>query len=310
MEIIRQNDKISNLPLCTATIGFFDGVHAGHQFLIDVLKKEAANRQQKSMVITFAAHPQTVLRPHIPMALITTLSEKLALLEATGIDYCVVLDFTKEMAQLSAQQFLQDVLSARYSVATLLVGYNHRFGHNRTDSFEQYATYGNLMNMAVVQAAQYNTANNTKINSSYIRQLLTEGKIEPANELLTRPYSFSGVVVEGQKLGRKIGFPTANLQLNDTSKLLPDFGVYAVRVIFEEKKYKGMMNIGYRPTVNSNPEARNIEVHLFNFNRDIYGQTLVVELLRKIREEKKFDSIEELTAQLEKDKRECENMRM
>ena len=305
MEIIQQNDIVHALPLCAATIGFFDGVHAGHQFLINELKKEAANRQQKSMVITFAAHPQAVLRPHVPMALITTLSEKLALLETTGIDYCVVLDFTKEMAQLSAQQFLQDVLSVRYSVATLLVGYNHRFGHNRADSFEQYVQYGNLMNMAVVLAPQYNTADKTKINSSHIRQLLTEGKIEPANELLTRPYSFSGVVVEGQKLGRKIGFPTVNLQLTNTSKLLPDSGVYAVQVIFEEKKYKGMMNIGYRPTINSNPETRNIEVHLFDFNRDIYGQTLVVEMLRKIRDEKKFDSIEELTAQLKKDKEEC-----
>ena len=304
MKILYQNDISLNLPLCTATIGFFDGVHAGHQFLIDELKKEAALRTQKSMVVTFAAHPQTILRPNTATEIITTLPEKLALLESTGIDYCVVLNFTKEMAQLSAQQFMQDILSSQYSAATLLTGYDHRFGHNRTDSFEQYVEYGHSIGVEVVRASQYQTADNVKVNSSRIRQLLKDGAITRANELLTRPYSFFGTVVEGQKLGRSIGFPTANLQPNDTAKLLLTYGVYTVKVTLNEEKYHGMMNIGCRPTIGANLES-SIEVHLFDFNKDIYGQTLKVEVLKKIRDEQKFASIEELTTQLEKDKREA-----
>ena len=304
MKVLFQNDIIPELPLCTATIGFFDGVHAGHRFLIDELKKEAGKRQHKSMVVTFAVHPQKILRHDAAIEILTTLPEKLTLLEAAAIDYCVVLEFTKEVAQLSAQQFLQEILSARYSVAALLIGHDHRFGHNRTAGFEQYAEYGRTVGIDVVQAAQYTTGDKVKVSSSRIRQLLKEGDLTQANKLLARSYSFSGTVTNGQKLGRQLGFPTANLQPNDSAKLLPASGVYAVRCVFADKKHNGMMNIGFRPTINAN--SLSIEAHLFDFNQTIYGQTVEVEMLAKIRNEKKFESLDTLKKQLEEDKRQCE----
>ena len=301
MKTLFQNNIPINLPLCTATVGFFDGLHRGHRFLIDELKKEASRKNQKSMLVTFATHPQKVLQPDFKFEILSTLSEKLALLEATGIDYCVVLDFTKEIARLSAREFLQDILSRQLSVATLLVGYDHRFGHNRADGFKEYAVYGKEVNMDVIQASQFQMSDDLQINSSRIRQLIKQGDVSQANQLLGRLYSFSGKVVDGLKLGRKLGFPTANLQVEDEDKLIPAVGVYAVQAIVGTNKYLGMMSIGYRPTIETE-HSLSLEVHLFDFDQNIYGQSLRVEFLRKTRDEEKFASLDELIAQLHRDK--------
>ncbi|MEI6752532.1 MAG: bifunctional riboflavin kinase/FAD synthetase [Paludibacter sp.] len=290
-----------------ATVGFFDGVHAGHRFLIEELKVLAKARNLQSLVITFNTHPRKVLNSDYQPQLLTTLSEKLEQLESTGIDRCVVLDFTPELAQLSAFDFLKTILKEQYHVKTLLVGHDHRFGHNRADGFAEYKHYGEMLGMEVVQAGRYKTAEDRHVSSSNIRLAIEQGDINHANKLLTYPYAFRGKVIDGFKVGRKIGFPTANLQPLDADKLIPPFGVYAVRVYHNESLYKGMMNIGTRPTLN-NSYHTSLEVHILDFNMDIYNQIIKVEFLSKIRDEQKFNSVDELIAQLKIDRKIVESI--
>jgi riboflavin kinase/FMN adenylyltransferase len=291
----------SELNSCVATVGFFDGVHAGHRFLIDELKAIAKAQNLKSIVFTFAIHPRKVLDPDFKPDLINTLAEKVALLESTGIDTCIVLDFTPEMAKLSAYEFIKTVLSEKYHVKTLLVGHDHRFGHNRTDGFAEYKKYGESLGMTVIEAKRYFTTEFSRISSSEVRLALERGEVERANKLLTYPYSLQGKVMNGFKVGRKIGFPTANLSPNDPAKIVPAHGVYAVRVHWNGNVYKGMMNIGTRPTLD-NGYHTSLEVHILDFSQDIYNQTITVEFIQKIRDEQKFNGIEALIEQLKKDR--------
>lgn len=284
-----------------ATVGFFDGVHAGHRFLIRELKHRAAQHQLKSMVITFSIHPRKVLQTAYQPQLLTNAEEKLNLLEQTGVDEVVVLDFTPEMAKLSAQEFMQLVLIEQYNVNLLLVGHDHRFGHNRSDSFAEYEAYGRQLGMTVIRAQRYSTRDYRHISSSDIRQAIEYGQIEMANELLTYPYTFTGKVINGFKVGRKIGFPTANLSPVDHDKIIPGTGVYAVEVLWQSEHYKGMMNIGLRPTL-ANSKEMSMEVHIIDFNDNIYGHNIKVTVLKKIREERKFTSVDELIEQLKLDK--------
>ena len=300
MQIIYQSE-IKTLSPCVATVGFFDGLHAGHRFLIEELKTIAKLQHLKSVVITFSVHPRKVLNSEFKPELLTTLTEKLTQLESTGIDTCVVLDFTLTMAKLSAYEFLDTILKNKFNVQTLLVGHDHRFGHDRTDGFPEYKKYGEALGMEVIQAAQYNTELDKHISSSEIRNDLKKGEIEPANRLLTYEYSIHGKVVEGFKNGRLLGFPTANIELFDTDKLIPALGVYAVRVRWGNCRYKGMMNIGHRPTLD-NGENISLEVHILNFEADIYNQSVEIDFIKKIRDEQKFNGIDELKTQLEKDK--------
>jgi len=300
MQVIYQNELVKMHP-CVATVGFFDGLHVGHRFLIEELKVIAKAQNLKSVVITFATHPRKVMHTDFQPELLTTLDEKLIQLESTGIDVCIVLDFTPTMSQLTAFDFLKSILLEQYNVRTLLVGHDHRFGHNRADGFPEYVEYGKALGIEVIQARRYTTGEDQHISSSTIRQALHEGDITHANRLLTYEYSFSGNVTGGFKVGRKIGFPTANLELADPDKLIPGIGVYAVRVHWNNQFYKGMMNIGIRPTMN-NSQNISIEVHIIDFNEDIYNETLKVDFIRKIRNEKKFNGIEELIEQLHKDK--------
>lgn len=225
------NYELNNVP-CVATVGFFDGVHAGHRFLIEELKTLARVKGLKSLIVTFATHPRKVLKSDFQPHLLTTLAEKKALLEATGVDRCVVLDFTPEMAQMSAFEFLKNILQEQLNVNALLVGHDHRFGHNRADGFPEYKNYGEMLGMEVIQAQRYKTPEDQHISSSDIRHALEHGEIEHANRLLTYSYSLTAKVVEGFKIGREIGFPTANLQVpdDDADKLIPANGVYAVNV--------------------------------------------------------------------------------
>lgn len=306
MRIIYPSEK-DIFPPCVATVGFFDGLHIGHRFLIDELKAVATSQNKKSVVVTFSAHPRKVLHSDFQPQLITTLSEKLVQLETTSIDTCIVLDFTIEMAKLSAYEFLKTILFEQFNVQTLLVGHDHRFGHNRTDGINEYQQYGNQLGLEVIEAKCYSTETDHDISSSIIRSALKNGNIELANRLLTYEYSFMGKVINGFKVGHKIGFPTANIEPEDHEKLIPAIGVYAVRVRWNNRYYKGMMNIGNRPTMD-NGENISIEVHIIDFDTDIYDETVEIDFIRKIRDEKKFNSIEELVEQLHKDKQNVLNL--
>ncbi len=298
MKILNQSSVIAEN---VATVGFFDGVHAGHRFLIDELKSIAKAEKLQSVVFTFSSHPRKVLHSDYQPQLLTTLEEKLNLLESTGIDACIILDFSVEMAKLSAYEFLKNILYEQYNVRTLLVGHDHRFGHNRADGFDDYKKYGEEIGMKVIQTSRYTTTQIGHISSSEVRSALKNGDISRANEILSYPYSIRGKVIDGYKMGRKIGFPTANIEPDNFEKMIPSTGVYAVEVKWKNCIYRGMMNIGQRPTM-ENGAAISLEVHIFNFDENIYNQTLEIIFFKKIRDEKKFDNVNELTEQLKKDK--------
>lgn len=281
-----------------ATIGFFDGVHLGHRFLIEQVCEVATARGLASSVITFPIHPRKVMQPGFHPELLTTCDEKVALLADTGIDYCFMLDFTLELAQLSAKQFME-ILKKHYRIQALVIGYDHRFGHNRSEGFEDYVRYGHEQGIEVILAQAYSNKDIT-ISSSVIRRLLLEGNVSEAATCLGYHFFLDGTVVEGYHVGHKIGYPTANLHVTDPEKLVPADGVYAVYVFLGERKYKGMLSIGYRPTLNNGTD-RSIEVHIFDFNEDIYNQPMRISFVRRTRSELKFDSIEELVEQLRKD---------
>ena len=296
MQIIK-NSKINY----TATIGFFDGVHLGHRFVIERLKNIAEENNSSSLIITFDRHPRQVLQADFQPKLLTTLSEKLELLAESGVDACAMLDFTPKMAKLSAYDFMRQILKEQYNVNRLLIGYDHRFGNNRQETFADYIKHGEMLGIEIVLLDCFSTEKAKNISSSEIRKALQNGEIERANNLLGCNYFFEGRVIAGFKIGRKIGFPTANLQVEDAEKQLPDLGVYAVKIHFERKEYTGMLNIGNRPTL-ENGNNISIEAHIINFDNIIYDRTLRVEFLHKIRNEKKFENVEELIEQLEKDK--------
>ena len=300
MRVIYQTNT-EVFPACVATVGIFDGVHAGHRYLIEELKAVAKVQHLDSVVITFAKHPRSVINPEFKADLITTLDEKIAQIEITGVDACIVLDFSIEMAKLSAYEFLKTVLQKQYNVQTLLVGHDHRFGHNRSEGFLEYQKYGKELGMELIQANRYKTYADTHISSSEIRLAILNGDVELANRMLTYPYRIRGKVIGGFKVGRKIGFPTANIELENELKLVPSIGVYAVLVCWNKHYYKGMLNIGLRPTLD-NGNKISIEVHIIDFDQDIYNHSIEIDFISKIRDEKKFDGIDELIEQLRKDK--------
>lgn len=283
-----------------ATIGFFDGVHLGHRFLIDELKRTAAARNLPSAVITFPEHPRTVLHSDYQPKLLNSFEEKIDLLGGTGIDYCIVLPFTPELSRLPAQAFIEEVVSRRYRVNTLLTGYDHRFGHNRTDGFEQYRTYGKACGVEVLRAPAFD-AGRIRVSSSEIRAQLAARNIRQANEFLTYPYRIKGSIIAGNQIGRTIGFPTANIRVDEPFKVIPGIGIYAVRVAVNGEKYPGMLYIGNRPTL-SNDNAISLEVNILNFSGNLYNREIEVFFEEYIRENRKFDSLEELKQQLTRDR--------
>jgi riboflavin kinase/FMN adenylyltransferase len=281
MQII---DNIPDLPLepCVATIGFFDGVHLGHRFLIEQVKELAKDKGLRSALITFPVHPRQVMKSDYRPELLTTPEEKIELLKAQGVDYCIMLDFTVELSQLSALSFMKDILQQRYNVSTLIIGYDHRFGHNRSEGFEDYVRYGQQIGMNVYRA-QACMIDDLNISSSLVRTYLLEGKIDLSTRYLGYNYSIEGVVVGGYRVGRTIGFPTANLDLRESNKLIPSDGVYAVRVEVKGCLYAGMLNIGYRPTLD-NGSKKSIEVHILRFDEDIYDEKIRLYFVSRIRE--------------------------
>ncbi len=285
-----------------ATIGFFDGVHLGHRFLINELKQVAALRNLPTAVITFPIHPRKVLQADYQPKLLNSFDEKLEHLAETGIDYCIVLDFTTELSKLTANQFITSILKDQLHVRTLLIGYDHRFGRDRTDSFVQYVQYGKDCGIEVMEARCF-TENQIAVSSSEIRKLLINCQIEEAAKLLTYPYILKGNIVSGYKVGRTLGFPTANIQVDEPFKVYPGIGVYAVWVDLQEKRYKGMLYIGSRPTVN-NGDNMTLEVNILDFSGDIYNNEITVSFIYYIRGDIKFNSLDELKAQLEEDREE------
>ena len=385
MQLFCETSDIGSRP-SVATIGFFDGVHRGHRYLIEQVCAVAAGRGLASSVVTFPVHPRKVMQADYHPKLLTTCDEKVSLLAKTGVDYCMMLDFTPEIARLSAREFMSilkdryqiqalvvgydhrfghnrsegfedyvhyhpkllttcdekvsllaktgvdycmmldftpeiarlsarefmSILKDRYQIQALVVGYDHRFGHNRSEGFEDYVHYGRELGMEVLLARAYSYSKETSVtevtvSSSAIRGLLQEGNVSEAAEYLGYDFFLDGTVVGGYQVGRKIGFPTANLRVSDSDKLIPCDGVYAVRVCVEGKEYGGMLSIGYRPTLENGPD-RSIEVHIFRFDADIYQQPMRLSFVRRTRPELKFDSIEELIAQLHRDEVEIKSI--
>ena len=285
-----------------ATIGFFDGVHRGHQFMIDSLTTMAHAQGRQSLVITFDRHPRQVVHADYVPQLITTTDEKLQLLHATAADRIEVLHFDAQMAQLSAYKFMRQVLHEKYGVAMLLTGYDNRFGHNRAEGFADYVRYGEEMGMKVLQNTPIDI-DGLRVSSSLIRRLIVEGNITEANNCMGHPYSITGSVAHGFQEGRRIGFPTANIVPESAEKLLPGNGVYATRVSVEGGEWMpAMLNIGTNPTFQR--QQTTIEAHIIGFEGDIYGRKVRVEFGRKLRDEQRFESVEALQKQLETDKKE------
>lgn len=285
-----------------ATIGFFDGVHRGHQFMIDSLTTMAHAQGRQSLVITFDRHPRQVVHADYVPQLITTTDEKLQLLHATAADRIEMLHFDTQMAQLSAYEFMRQVLHEKYGVAMLLTGYDNRFGHNRAEGFADYVRYGEEMGMEVRQNTPIDI-DGLRVSSSLIRRLIVEGNITEASNCMGHPYSITGCVAHGFQEGRRIGFPTANIVPESAEKLVPGNGVYATRVSVEGGEWMpAMLNIGTNPTFQRLQTT--IEAHIIGFDGDIYGRKVRVEFGRKLRDEQRFESVEALQKQLEADKKE------
>lgn len=282
------------------TQGTFDGVHVGHRELIHTINEIARQKGGESVLLTYFPHPRMVLNPKDnPLRLLNTLEEKIEMLREAGIQNLIVLEFTKELAGLKAERFIEEVLIEAIGVKTLIVGYDHRFGRNRAGSIEDLKRYEEK-GAFQVKEIQAQTIESISISSTKIRNALHEGNVGEAGNLLGRNYALSGKIIEGKRLGREIGFPTANLLVGAEFKLIPKDGVYYVKVNIKGIWYHGLLSIGNNPTVNG--QKKSIEVHVLDFNEEIYGQTIGLEFIWWIRDKKKFLSLQDLKNQIEKDK--------
>jgi len=298
--------QTARIEPCVATIGFFDGVHRGHRFLIGQVKEIAKAKGLRTALITFAVHPRKVMNKVYQPELLSTPKEKKELLEATGVDYCIILDFTTDMAMLTAREFMENILKVRLNVQSLVIGYDHRFGHDRLELFEDYVQYGKEIGTEVIQAKACEI-DGINVSSSVIRAFLQHGDVTMATKGLGYEYYLDGTVVDGYKVGRTIGFPTANLNVEDPDKLIPADGVYAVGVTIEGQEYKGMLNIGNRPTFN-NGKQKSIEVHILDFSSDIYERFIRITFVKYLRTDIKFSSVDALVEQLRKDEKEVRQL--
>lgn len=283
------------------TIGTFDGVHKGHQYVVNTLKEIAMDKGGETVIISFEPHPKHVVgNTDKKMPLLNTLTEKIYQFEKLGVDHLLILSFTPTLANLSYQDFFETILLSKIHIDTLLVGYDHRLGKNRKGNFDLLANLCQKHNITIAQTQKI-AVENSHVSSSRIRELLYNGKVEYASKLLSYDYSITGKVTHGDKIGRKLGFPTANIIKNNPHKLTPKSGVYAVKIKHDSILYKGMLNIGVRPSVSIRNE-KNIEVHIFDFDKTIYDENIEIVFVKHIRDEYKFDEIEALKSQLQKDK--------
>ncbi len=281
------------------TSGTFDGVHLGHQKILNRLKETAAQVQGETLVITFWPHPRLVVTEDSgELKLLSTISEKIAAFEEIKIDHLLILPFTREFSELSSEKYVEEILIKAIGTKVLVIGYDHRFGKNREGGFDYLMANANRFKLDIVEIPRQEIEHLT-ISSTKIRKSLQEGKLDIANDLLGRNYQFSGIVAKGRQLGRTIGFPTANINVSESYKLIPANGVYAVKVFLRSENYTGIMNIGNTPTVDG--IGRTQEVHIFDFSDDIYGEKMRVELVNFIRPEKKFESLDDLKNQIAED---------
>jgi riboflavin kinase / FMN adenylyltransferase len=284
------------------TVGTFDGVHLGHRKIIARLHDLAKAINGESVIFTFDPHPRKVVAPtETNLRLLTTLDEKIELFEQSGIDHLIIYPFTPEFAQLTYEQFVEQILVGQIHTKSLVVGYDHKFGKGRQGDFEFLKNCADRLGFQI-EKLDVLLMNESSISSTKIREAIQIGDFDTANAFLGYPFALHGTVIEGQKLGRQIQFPTANIEASDPDKIIPGYGVYAVHAKVQNQTYLGMLNIGSRPTVNNNADHRSIEVHLFDFDSDIYGEHLELIFYRKLREEKKFESLDALKEQLANDK--------
>ena len=290
------------------TVGFFDGVHRGHRYLAEHLKQAAAERGLMSRIVTFAEHPRHVLHSEYMPVFLCDPDRKMALLRETGADCCTQLHFTPEMAGMDARTFMSDILRDKLGAKCILMGHDHRFGHDCITDFDTYRRIGDEIGIEVIKSEAL-VVNGVAVSSTIIRRHIAEGAVNLAAELLGYRYSLSGTVVHGMKNGRKMGFPTANLALHYEGMQIPANGVYAGWATVSGETFKAMLNIGFRPTLDhaQNP-VRSIEAHLLNFDRDIYGEDMTLEFVQYLREERRFDSMEALAARLESDRNEVDRL--
>ncbi len=286
------------------TVGSFDGLHRGHIKILNEVKKTAARKNGNSFLITFEPHPRFVLSKDFDMKLLTSLDEKKEILERAGIENLMVINFTKEFSQQTSDQFIKRFIVEKIGAVHMVIGHDHKFGKDRLGDVNILSQVGKLYNFDVTDVSA-ESLNGEIISSTKIRNALAEGNIEKANLFLERNYSFSGKVVIGAQRGRTLGFPTANIKLDEPRKAVPKNGVYVVKCYLKDEEHIGIMNLGYRPTFENKHELV-LEAHLLNFDRDIYGNEMKIEFLKRLRDEKKFESKEMLIHQIEIDKHEAQ----
>ncbi|NQY31303.1 MAG: bifunctional riboflavin kinase/FAD synthetase [Flavobacteriaceae bacterium] len=286
------------------TIGTFDGIHIGHKKILDRLIHTAKNQQLESLVLTFFPHPRMVLQKDSNIKLIHTIDERADILNNLGLDNLIIQPFSKEFSRLSATEFVRDILVHQLNVKHIIVGYDHRFGRNRTANIDNLKEFGEIYGFTVEEISAQDI-NTVSVSSTKIRKALKEGNLQTANSYLGTEFQLRGTVTRGKGIGKTIHFPTANISIAEEYKMIPKNGVYIAKATVENSTYLGMMNIGNNPTVNGT--AQSIEIHLFNFNKDIYHKEISISILKRIRDEQKFDSIEVLQSQLKKDKEEALN---
>ena len=299
MKIVNSIKSFSATKPTIVTIGTFDGVHLGHQKILEQITKSAHALDCESLVLTFFPHPRIVLQEGVEMKQLNTLDEKITLLETLGIDNLVVHPFDKEFSRMSAEEFVKEVLVDVFKIKKIIIGYDHRFGRNRTANIDDLIAFGETYNFEVAQISA-KQINEVSISSTKIRNALLDGNIELATTYLGYNYSLTGIVSKGKQLGRTIGFPTANIEIEENYKLIPLNGVYIAKSVLEGKTIYGMMNIGTRPTVDGTTQT--IEIYFFDFNQDLYNQKITVSLLKRMRSEQKFESVDALKTQLRLDK--------
>ncbi len=300
MKVYRSLEDLPQIKNAIVSQGTFDGVHAAHRVIISRLKELAKQYHGETVLMTFEPHPRMVLYPDDHgLHLLHTLDEKIAALEKEGVDHLVVIPFTREFSRLSSLQFIRDIIVNKIGTKVLVIGYNHRFGKNREGTFEHLKEYSSLYGFDVEEIPEQDV-DHISVSSTRIRKALEDGDIPTANKYLGRHYTISGEVQHGNKLGRTIGYPTANIKPDHKDKLIPADGVYAVQVTVDGKRYNGMLNAGFRPTVDGKKHM--IEVNMFDFDEDIYTKNITIHYVDKLREEMRFSGLDELKKQLEKDK--------
>ena len=299
MEIFNDLSTYKSNNKTFVTIGTFDGIHKGHQKVIKNLVESAALNDAKSVLLTFFPHPRMVLKKNETIKLINTIDERVKLLEKIGLEVLIIQQFTEEFSNQSALDFVKNILVDTLKTSKLIIGYDHKFGKDRDGNFKQLEAYGEIYNFNVQKISQKEIGNSA-VSSTKIREAIESGNIEKANNYLGYHFMLTGEVVKGKNLGEKLGFPTANLHIKEEYKLIPKTGAYVVKAKINNKTVFGMMNIGFRPTVSGKNQT--IEIHFFDFNKDLYGATIQVDVLKFLRGEQKFESVELLKNQLQKDK--------